>query len=310
MRMGTPAKSDAQHWARQFARHPDGFERMLARSEPWLWHIVEIADRRHMPLELALLPAIESGFDPVAESPQKARGLWQLIPVTARSFGLANTAHYDARRDPIASTRAALGHLNDSYEQFGDWWLAIAAFNIGPARLARTLERQRHADSFWDLELPRETFEHARKLAGVCLLIRDPQRFGIRLPAIANGPATELVRLYRPVNLQQAARDAGIAESLILDLNPGLRQLTNTTGKLQLVLPKAEARRLRAALAAGDYAPEPTQQLIVHVVGPGDSLWGIARRYNVTIGAIERQNELDADSVIRPGRRLMVPVSI
>lgn len=307
MQLDVTQRPDAVQWAQRFARHPAAFETMLARSEPWLWHIVEAAERRHMPLELALLPAVESGFNPGAESQQRASGLWQLVPVTARRFSLQSTDGYDARRDPIASTRVALGHLNDMYEQFGDWWLAIAAFNIGPGALARTMKEQPQARSFWDLKLPRETFEHARKLAGICLLIRNPDRFGVTLPTIVNQAATELVRLRRPVDLAKAARAAAIPESLIHALNPGLRSLSNTTGKEQLALPGAEAARLRKILAAAEYAPQVAEAQ-VHVVRPGESLWHIARRYNTSVLTLASRNGLTADAVIRPGRRLEVPL--
>lgn len=308
MQLDVAQRPDAAQWARRFAAHPAAFETMLARSEPWLWHIVEAAERRHMPLELALLPAVESGFNPGAESQQRASGLWQLVPVTARRFSLQSTDGYDARRDPIASTRVALGHLNDMYEQFGDWWLAIAAFNVGPGALARALKEQPQAHSFWDLKLPRETFEHARKLAGICLLIRNPERFGVSLPTIANQAAIELVRLRRPVDLSKAAHAAGIPEQLIQTFNPGLRSLSNTTGKEQLALPGAEAARLRKILASAEYAPQPVETLQVHVVRPGESLWHIARRYNTSVLTLASRNGLTADAVIRPGRRLEVPL--
>lgn len=308
MKLDSAQRPDAAKWARHFAQHPAAFENMLARSEPWLWHIVEAAERRRMPLELALLPAVESSFDPGAESQQRASGLWQLVPVTARRFSLQSTDDYDARRDPIASTRVALGHLNDMYEQFGDWWLAIAAFNVGPGALAKALREQPQARGFWNLRLPRETFEHARKLAGVCLLIQNPKRFGITLPAIANRPVTELVRLRRPIDLDKAAQTAGIPEALLRALNPGLRSLSNTAGKEQLVLPGAEAARLRSVLAQADFPPQPIETLLVHVVRPGESLWHIARRYNTSVNTLAYRNGIAADAVIRPGRRLEVPI--
>jgi membrane-bound lytic murein transglycosylase D len=308
MKLDSAQRPDAAQWARHFAQHPAAFEKMLARSEPWLWHIIEAAERRRMPLELALLPAVESGFDPGAESQQRASGLWQLVPVTARRFSLPSTDAYDARRDPIASTRVALGHLNDMYEQFGDWWLAIAAFNVGPGALAKALKEQPRAAGFWDLKLPRETFDHARKLAGICLLIQNPKRFGIRLPAIANKPVTELVRLRHPLDLRKAAQAAGIPEALLQALNPGLRSLSNTAGKEQLVLPGAEAARLRSVLAQADFHPGPIETLLVHVVRPGESLWHIARRYNTSVTTLAYRNGIAANAVIRPGRRLEVPL--
>ncbi|MEQ1440485.1 transglycosylase SLT domain-containing protein [Fontimonas sp. SYSU GA230001] len=308
MQLGCGGQPGAAQWAQRYARHPVAVERMLARSEPWLWHIVEAAERRRMPLELALLPAVESGFDAAADSPRRARGIWQLVPVTAHRFSLAQTSAYDARRDPIASTRAALGHLSDLHEQFGDWWLAIAAFNLGPGALAKTLREQPQARTVWDLRLPRETSDYVRKLAGLCLLIENPDRYGLSLPPIADRPATELVRLRQAIDLASAARHANIDEALIFELNPGLRELGNTHGKDQLVLPSAAAARLRSVLAQHEFPPQPLTTFKTHVVAPGESLWHIARRYNTSIATLALSNGLSADAVIRPGRRLQVPV--
>ncbi|HEY1076426.1 MAG TPA: transglycosylase SLT domain-containing protein [Fontimonas sp.] len=310
MQLRAEAQPDAEKWARHFARHPAAFKAMMARAEPHLWHMVEAAERRRLPLELVLLPAVESGFNTGAVSSQHAYGLWQLLPATASSFGLSSSPSYDPRVDPIASTRVALGHLNDMYERFDDWWLAIAAFNIGRGRLAEVMQLQPKVRNFWQLKnLPPETYEHARKLAGICLLIQQPKRFGISLPRIANRAPSELIRLRRPVDLGRLAKAANIPEQLIREFNPGLRQMSNTGDKAMLALPAAEAQRLRAAMAGQRYTAKP-QPALVHVVQAGESLSHIASRYGVSVAMLASRNELSAAVPLRAGSRLQVPASL
>lgn len=308
MRLVDDQQPQVRSWAAEYARHPHAFHRLLSRSEPFLWYIVEAAEQRGLPMELVLLPAVESGFDPYARSQQKAQGLWQFTPWTGRALGLQNTRHYDARRDLVPSTDAALDYLQDMHRRFGDWHLALAAYNIGSARLAGLIRDQSQAPDFWAIKLPRQTYEHVRRLMGIALLVEKPAEFGVQLPAIGNRRAAELVALERPVNLRRAAAQAGIDEALVRAYNPGLHNMTHTTGKKVVMLPAAEAARLRSALSLARYAPEPVPTVVVHVVRPGDSLWHIARRYDVKINDITRHNGLAEDAVIRPGHKLEVPI--
>lgn len=310
MRLVDDDNAETRRWARDYARHPDAVRQLLARAEPYLWHIVEAVERRDMPAEIVLLPAIESGFDPAARSQQHASGLWQFVPWTGREMGLHSTRDYDGRRDPVASTRAALGHLSDLHERFGDWHLALAAYNTGAARLAGLMRKQPQAADFWALKLPREPHEHVRRLMGLALLVEQPQKYGLRLPPIANRPANELVALRKPIDLDAAARKAQVREAVVRAYNPGLHNLGNTTGKKYVVLPAADAARLRRVLAAGEFPPQPIPQVLVHVVQPGESLWRIARRYAVSVETIVRWNRIADRTVIRPGRRLEVPIRV
>lgn len=308
MRLVDDEQPQVRRWAAEYARHPHSFRRLLSRSEPFLWYIVEAAEQRGLPMELVLLPAVESGFDPHARSEQKAQGLWQFMPWTGQALGLQNTRHYDARRDLVPSTDAALGYLQDLHRRFGDWHLALAAYNIGSARLANLTRDQSDAPDFWSIKLPRETYEHVRRLMGIALLVEKPEEFGVQLPAIGNRRAAELVALDHPVNLHRAAARAGIDEALIRAYNPGLKTMTNTTGKKTVMLPAAEAARLRHTLSLARYAPEPIRTVVVHVVRPGDSLWHIAQRYDVKVNDLTRHNGLKEGAVIRPGRKLEVPI--
>lgn len=303
MRIVDPEHPETVTWARRYARNPEAFAEMLGRSEAFLWYIVEAVELRELPLELALLPAVESGFDPHANSGKRARGLWQFVPWTSRALGLAHTANYDARRDPVASTRAALSYLQGLHSRFDDWLLAVAAYNVGDARLAAAMRKQ-DTRNFWDLSLPQETRDHVPRLLGIALLIQQPQRFGVRLPPIRNRNATEIVRLPEALNLADAARDAQIPVARLERYNPGLNHADNTTGKTVVLLPAADAARLRLALAAGDYPPLPLPAIVEHVVKPGESLWLIARRYQVSVREVAGWNNLSSKASLRVGKRL------
>jgi membrane-bound lytic murein transglycosylase D len=296
--------------ARRLARHPDAVQRMLARSEPFLWYIAEAVERFDLPAEVALLPAVESGFDPMASSPRQAQGLWQLLPSTGRALGLHASHSYNPRRDPLASTDAAMLHLRSLYARFGDWHHALAAYNLGAARLSRLLQAQPQARDFWDLKLPPETHAHVRRLMSMALLVEQPQRFGLRLPEIQNRPAAARIVLGRPVDLRKAAHQAGIDETLIASFNPGLNRLDDTAGKRMLLLPEPQAGQMRSTLAQARFAPAtPQRDARVHVVQPGDSLSAIARRYQVSVEQLAHHNGLHKTGTIRPGRRLELPAA-
>ena len=200
-----------------------------------------------------------------------------------------------------------MSYLQGLHSRFDDWLLAVAAYNVGDARLAAAMRKQ-DTRNFWDLHLPRETRDHVPRLLGVALLIKQPQRFGVRLPAIQNRQAAEMVRLPQAVNLSQAARDARIPAARLDRYNPGLSQADNTTGKTVLLLPPADAARLRMVLAAGDYPPLPMPTVVEHVVKPGESLWVIARRYQVSVREVAGWNGLNSKASLRVGRRLKLHV--
>ncbi len=307
MRIVDPEHPETVTWARKYARNPAAFADMLGRSEPFLWYIVEAVELRELPLELALLPAVESGFNPHANSGKRAGGLWQFVPWTGRALGLHSTAGYDARRDPVASTRAALGYLQGLHSRFDDWLLAVAAYNVGDSRLAAAMRR---ADSrnFWDLDLPAETRNHVPRLLGVALLVKEPERFGVTLPAIRNRHAAEIVRLPAAINLGDAARDANVARATLDRYNPGLSDTQNTGQKSVVLLPPRDAQRLRLALSSGQYPPVLRPTAVIHVVKNGDSLWSIARRYEVSVRDVVAWNDLGARSVLKPGRKLTLHV--
>lgn len=305
MRIVDPEHPETVTWARRQAARPGDVARMLGRSEPFLWYIVEAVELREMPLEIALLPAVESAFDPNARSSQRARGLWQFVPWTGRALGLPDTATYDARRDPISSTRAALGYLGHLHTRFGNWLLAVAAYNVGEARLSAALKASGNA-SFWDLDLPAETREHVPRLLGVALLVMQPGRFGVKLPPIPDRQGGELVALGGARDVAGAARRAGVDLATVKRYNPGLKDPRNSRGKKELLLPPEDASRMRAELAR--HAHQARAGRIEHVVRKGESLWLIAREYKVSVNQLRSWNDLPAKPALRPGKRLTIVV--
>jgi membrane-bound lytic murein transglycosylase D len=225
-----------------FSRKPRYFENISQRARPYLYHIVQELERRKMPLELALLPAIESSFQPTALSPKKAAGVWQFIPSTGRNYGLRQNRFYDGRRDVLASTRAALDYLEKLHEMFdGDWLLAVAAYNCGEGAVGRSIRKNQARDKptdFWSLDLPRETRQYVPNLIAVSKIVAEPEKHEVKLSYISNRPYLQNVNVGTQINLNLAARLAGLSTHEFNRLNPGYRLgVTDPDGPHLLTLP-------------------------------------------------------------------------
>jgi membrane-bound lytic murein transglycosylase D len=206
-----------------YSSRPDYIDRMVNRGSKYLFHIVEEVERRQMPQELALLPFIESAFNPQAVSHAKAAGMWQFMPATGRHFDLKQNAFRDDRRDVLASTRAALDYLQYLHRMFGDWHLALAAYNWGEGNVQRAIRRNREAGlptGYTDLRMPAETREYVPKLQAVKNIVFDPQRFGVNLPKVGNHPYFDSVSIERDMDVALIARLAEVSEADFRQLNP------------------------------------------------------------------------------------------
>ncbi len=292
------------------ARNPKHIARIAERAQPYLYYIVEQLEQRNMPLELALLPAIESAFQPFAYSSAHAAGLWQFIPSTGKHYGLAQNWWYDGRRDVVASTTAALDYLQKLYNDFGDWKLALAAYNSGEGRVSRAIKRNLEAGKdtdFWSLKLPRETTAYVPKLLAIAQLIAEPEQYQITLEAIANQPYFAIVDIKAQLDLALAAELADLTTEKIYQLNPGFNQwATAPEGPHRLLIPVEKVDNFLQALKT-----VPTDQRVQwarHQIKEGDSLGKIAQQYKITISAIKKANGITGTN-IRAGKHLLIPVA-
>ncbi len=227
----------------------------LARARPYLHFILEEIERAGLPADLALLPLVESAFDPLAKSNQQALGLWQFIAATARSYGLSNNKWFDGRRDVIASTRAAIRYLDYLHRTFdGDWLLAIAAYNTGPGNVRAAIKRatkKGSATDFWSLRLAKETKNYVPRLIAVSKLIANPDHYDLTLPTIANRKYFETISLDTQISLQQASELAGVSHKSLVSLNSGLiTDKTPPDGPHVLNVPTSSLKKLLDALAS------------------------------------------------------------
>ncbi|TSE18324.1 Membrane-bound lytic murein transglycosylase D [Tepidimonas alkaliphilus] len=228
-------------WERWYASRPDYLQRMVDRGSKYLFHIVEELERRELPLELALLPFIESAFNPQAVSRAKAAGMWQFMPATGRHFDLKQNAFRDDRRDVLASTRAALDYLERLHRMFGDWHLALAAYNWGEGNVQRAMKRNQAAGlpaGYLDLRMPDETRHYVPKLQAVKNLVRAPDAYGVRLPVVGNHPFFDSVRIERDMDVALIARLAGVSEADFRTLNPAHHKpVIMAAGTPEILLP-------------------------------------------------------------------------
>jgi membrane-bound lytic murein transglycosylase D len=278
-----------------FANHPDYLERTWGRAETWLYYIVGQLEARNMPRELALLPVIESAFEPYAYSRAQASGLWQFISDTGRRFGLKQDWWYDGRRDAIEATRAALDYLQELHDEFnGDWLLAIAAYNCGELAVSRAVDlnqRQGKPIDFWHLKLPTETRAYVPKLLAMRRLVMSPARYGLEFSQIPNEPYFTEVATGGQIDLAVVAELAGISKEDLYDLNPAYhRWATDPTGPHSLLVPVDAAPGLEETLAS--LTPEQRMRVEHYTVRRGDTVALIARRFNTTPAVIREINDL------------------
>ncbi len=294
-----------------FLDRRDSLTRQLKKGEPFLYHILQEVRKRGMPSEIALLPGVESGFRPTAYSRHGAAGLWQFMPATGRYFGLKQDWWYDARRDPVESTEAALGYLQKLNKRFdGDWLLAIAAYNAGGGTVGRAIRKNLEQDKpidFWSLDLPAETRQYVPRLLALSHIIGQPERYGMVLPAIENELRFVRVPIGEQLDLKVAAELAGMNTEDLLLLNAGLnRWATHPDGPHYLLLPADKAEQFSEKLAA---LPEDQRlRWTRYRIKRGDNLGRIARHYGVSVQALMQTNHLK-NHRIRAGAHLMIPLS-
>lgn len=300
------------------------------RAEPYMYWIIGKIDERNMPMELVLLPIVESAFNPHATSPAQAAGLWQIIPSTGKASGLNQNQWVDDRRDVAASTTAALDLLERLNTMFGgDWALTLAAYNSGEGRVLRAMEANAAAGKptdYWSLSLPKETMDYVPRIFALSNVIRNSDRNGVNLPVPDAERALARVNIGQQISLDVAAQLLDMPVSRLKDYNPSLKRgVTSPAGPHYLMLPKTKVDQLMSALSDDAVlndirtavarnnqrteqlsSPAGRAQAAKYKVKSGDSFYAIANRHKMTVAELKKLNGLKSAAVLKPGQTLQV----
>ncbi|KFZ37270.1 hypothetical protein HR45_11385 [Shewanella mangrovi] len=312
LQMPIPDKKLIERYRQWYIANPKHLQQISERAAPFLYLIVDDIEKRGLPMELALLPIVESAFDPFAYSPGAASGLWQFTSPMARHFGLKINWWYDGRRDVPAATDAALDMLEYLYNKTGENWLyAIAAYNTGEGRVLNAVKRNEKASKptdFWSLSLPRETERYVPQLLALADVIKHAEQYGIQLTPIDNEPAIQVVDIGSQLDLAKAAALADIDITELQRLNPGYNHwATAPKGPHKLVMPSDKADAFTEALAA--LPKDERLNWIRYQIQRGDSLGVIAKKNRTTVDIIRSVNAIKGNTIVA-GKYLLIPVSL
>ncbi|WP_394521086.1 murein transglycosylase D [Pantoea sp. SGAir0184] len=317
LKMGIPENPRIREQKTKYLKNKSYLHDVTLRAEPYMYWIVEQIQKRKMPMELVLLPIVESAFDPHATSSANAAGIWQIVAQTGKNYGLKQNQWYDGRRDVVASTKVALDmmqRLNGMFD--GDWLLTVAAYNSGEGRVLKAMKQNKargKPTDFWHLSLPRETTVYVPKMLALSDILKNSKRYGIKLPTANESRALARVEVGQQMELTQAADMAGMSLSKLKTFNAGYKNGTTApNGPHYIMVPKSNVAQLRNSLASGDIAAvQPGELAKVSAAGnsykvrKGDTLSGIASKLGVSVSALKQQNNLRSASV-RIGQTLTV----
>ena len=305
--MATPLVQQQISW---FANRPDFIKRTVERSSRYLYHIVEEVQKRGMPTEIALLPVIESAFNPVAYSRAHASGIWQFIPSTGKLYGLQQNFWYDGRRDVMAATNAALDYLQKLYEMFGSWDLALAAYNWGEGAVSRAIAKNTARGlptDYQSLSMPAETRYYFPRLQAVKDIVANPAQYGITLDEIPNRPYFTTVTTNRHIDMRVAAKLADTPLEEFMSLNPGYsRPVIRADSEQTLLVPMEKADTFRANL---ENSNQPLVSWQAYQMKSGETLDKIAARHNVTVAYLRQINSITPKRKIGAGTMVLVPTA-
>jgi len=303
-----PRITSQRNW---FIKHPSYLTRVAQRAEPFLFYIVEALEANDIPVEIALLPIVESAFDPFAYSHGRASGMWQFVPATGKRFGMKQNWWYDGRRDVVASTQGAIAYLKYLHKFFdGDWMLALAAYNSGEGRVQRAVRRNKKKNlptDFWSLDLPKETRAYVPKLLALADIVKRSDELKIKLHEIDNGSVITKVDIGSQLDLAKAAQLAQLSLTELQRLNPGFnRWATDPDGPHYLLLPNHKIAGFQQGLAKLSKNERLAWQR--YQIKNGDSLGKIAQKFNTEIALIKQVNNINGNQ-IRAGKFLLIPVA-
>ncbi|MBK6600285.1 MAG: transglycosylase SLT domain-containing protein [Betaproteobacteria bacterium] len=295
-------------WEEWYASRPDYVARMIDRSRRYLYYIVLEVEQRGMPLELALLPMVESAYNPVAISSARAAGIWQFMPSTGKHYGLKQNFWFDARRDVVAATDGALNYLKKLHEQFGDWQLALAAYNWGEGNVARAIARNQKAGlptDYASLAMPDETRNYLPKLQAVKNIIRDPEKYGLELADVPDAPYFAIVRTTRTIDVKRAAELAEMSQDEFQYLNPHHnRPVIAGADEHAILLPIDKAELFAAKLELADQPLVSWQAYRMH---RGETLPQVAAKFALPVESLRAVNGIGPKARLHEGHTLLVP---
>ena len=298
------------HWTNYYASHPQSVYRMSERAKRYLYFIVDELERRGMPTELALLPFVESAYNPEAYSRAKASGLWQFIPSTGLHYKLKQDRLQDQRRDPIASTHAALDYLNYLYEFQGDWYLALASYNWGEGSVKRAIERAEDAGDGTDylsLKMPDETRNYVPKLQAIKNIITNPRRYGMTLPHVGNTPYFTAIRKTQTMAIEDVARLAEIPVEEFKALNASFNQeIIIADNSPEILLPAKSVDIFQANLEAHRHKLDTWKP---YQSKKGEALSAIAQKHDISLARLRDINNLGTKDTKANGQSLWVPAT-
>jgi membrane-bound lytic murein transglycosylase D len=301
----SPIVQQQQAW---YLAHPDYLRRVAERSRRYMHHIVVELEKRGMPTELALLPIVESAYNPMAYSRSHASGMWQFIPSTGKTYQLDQNWWMDQRRDIIASTSAALEYLQSIYDMHGDWHLALASYNWGENAVARAIEKNRAEDlptDYLSLSMPEETRLYVPKLQALKNIVARPELFNFSLDPIPNKPYFRTVEVSAHMDVAIAARLAEMTVEEFLALNPAYnRPVIPDKEGVSIVLPSEQVDTFVSNLESHD---KPLTNWQAYTLRKGENLKGVAKKHGLTLARLRQINGINARMRIRPGHTLLVP---
>lgn len=292
-----------------YTQNPELFNRIIANSERYLFYIVEEVERRGMPMEIALMPVIESAYNPLIKSNSQTAGLWQFQPETGKILGLAQNVWHDDRRDVIASTRAALDYLQYLHAKFDNWKLAIAAYNLGEGAVSKVLSRSLHkgrSSNFYDLSLPSDAKHYVYKLLAVKDIIVSSKKYGIQIRPIANRPYFDEIKIHEHIDIPLVTRLANISEAEFNALNPAYNRyvIKVMDEPRTLLLPK---RNKDIFLKNLETYQDPRVSWQIYHVKKGESINEIAARHQTTVKQLQAINGIGRSKNLTLGQKILVP---
>jgi membrane-bound lytic murein transglycosylase D len=303
--LDSPLVQQQQAW---YLARPDYLRRVVERSRRYMHHIVEELEKRGMPTELALLPVVESAYNPMAYSRAHASGMWQFIPSTGKTYQLDQNWWMDQRRDIIASTSAALDYLQSIYEMHGDWHLALASYNWGENAVARAINKNKAKGlptDYLSLTMPNETRWYVPKLQALKNIIAQPALFNVSLDPIPNKPFFQTVEVSAHMDVAIAARLAEMTIEEFLALNPAFnRPVIPDKGGANIVLPAEKVDVFMSNLEAHN---KPLTNWQAYTIKKGESLASVAQKHGLTVARLRQVNGINARMRIGPGHTLLVP---